>query len=206
MDGQTVGIMTAWEDGAPSRMLMINLSTLKLVDMGEGTIDRFVEGDTIALMRQQIGRDASRSIQFKAVRAADGEMIDHALYPDNCFRPVGKLAKDKAISSYGMLAMDEEINSALAREAAGEVVRKADSRRNEAQVPDSMDVLLSGQDVNFDSDNLSGISLKASNYAIEDMLLGKESRLEWDETARRIKVTISTEIRQTKACRFATKG
>jgi hypothetical protein len=128
------------------------------------------------------------------------------LYPDNCFRPVGKLAKDKAISSYGMLAMDEEINSALAREAAGEVVRKADSRRNEAQVPDSMDVLLSGQDVNFDSDNLSGISLKASNYAIEDMLLGKESRLEWDETARRIKVTISTEIRQTKACRLATKG
>lgn len=202
---KTAGVLTAWDRGTPSHMILIDLETLKQIDMGEGTIDRFVENEEIALIRQRTGSDASRGIQFKAVRSVDGEVIDHAQYLDNCFRPVGKLAMDKAISSYGMWAMDEEISSELARKAAGEKPPETPHRADEAQVPDSLDVLLSGRDIDFGSDTLSGISLKASNDAIEETLLGKESQLEWDETARRIKVTISPEIRQIEACRLATK-
>lgn len=195
---RTVGVSTAGKVDAPSRMVLIDLHSLESVDMGEGEIDRFVEGDSIALMRQLIRQETTQGVEFKAVRVSDGATVDRARYPCNCFRAVGPAAKDKAGGELWGLLREEQANAELARRLSGAAVAKVDSGRVDAQAPSTTDI----PEVEFDSDKLSGIYLRASNYAMEHMLLGQQTRLDWDVSSQRIKVAPSAEIRQIKACRL----
>lgn len=200
---KAVGIVTSESQIAPQHMVMINLDTLSQTDMGEGAVDRLVAGGSIALMRQAIGEGTSQGVEFKAVQIDDGKVVDHALFSNGCFRPVGLRAKDAAMSSYGMLKMDEAAESGPPLESSEKATTMSDPNRENAQSSKIPDVYLSGKDIEFNSDDLSGLPLRASNSAIERMLLGKESRLDWNETTKRIEVTITDEIRKTTACELS---
>ncbi len=184
---------------------LFDLETIRMVNVGKGKVLRFEENNKVALLHSH-DREANTST-FRAVRVADGSTLDSRSYRADCYRPASEAAREIAISHYAMLAQDEEINRQIESMAKQPVESNTPEPlpNNIAHTPDAAvqnmaDHFERAGAVQFNSDKLSGITLTASNWAVQTVQ-ERETHLDWNIDRQKLSVTISPGLRKINGCR-----
>lgn len=174
----------------------------RMINLGKGRVIRFEENNAVALLHS-IDSKSNTNI-FRAVRLADGLTLNSLSFRSDCYRPSGEPAREIAVGYYAMLLRDEVVNQkikSLATQPIETSTPKA-AQNNLAYSPDIqylVDDFEQANAIQFNLDNLSGISLSASNWAVQK-ILEKETVLNWDGAHQKLTAAISHSLRPIREC------
>jgi hypothetical protein len=162
------------------RMIRIDLGSLAQIDLGQGSVMRFIGSDAV-LMLDLPWREKRPVANVRLVRLSDGQTLANQILKVACLRPVGKEANYKAFSHLHHLEQDIQISAQHEAIATGK----------EVTYPDPLGIS------DFNQDKLPPLALDASNFAVGDIL---RTSLVVNVTDGRIDLDIGPQLRVVTGC------
>lgn len=201
----------------PRDTVAINLRDLSIHNLGAGEVSLYEENNSIALMSVRNDRYASVPyVQFKAVKLADGSMLDSVNMPLGQYTVVGGNALDQLKMKLG----EAKSLSAVEAETAQNHYRRAlDARQNLidnpklSQFDETVAVLKSYRDKTFEKNaEMQAASVKGvakggamgevlqflHDEVVADAILGESSSVIWGSVNRKLNVSISTDLKRAR--------
>lgn len=136
-----------------TRMIRLDLGSLAQIDLGQGSVMRFVGADTLLML--DIPWQNKRPVaKVRLVRVSDGQTLAFQSLRIACLRPAGSEANYRALFHLSMLEQDIQIRAQHEAIATGK----------EITIPDPLGI------TDFNQDKLPPLAMNAANFAVGETL------------------------------------
>ncbi len=163
-----------------TRMIRLDLGSLAQIDLGKGSVMRFVGADSLLML--DIPWQNKRPVaKVRLVRVSDGQTLAFQSLRIACLRPAGSEANYRALFQLSMLEQEIQIRAQ----------REAIATGKEVTIPDPLGI------TDFNQDKLPPLAMDAANFAVgETLRTSLLARIVDDK----IELDIGQQLRPVKNC------